>query len=727
MIRPRSTGLTIALVLLLALASAARPTTVAAHANLEQSDPPAQATVPFAPEQVRLSFTEPVEPRQIEVSVLDPLRKRVDRGDAALAQGTDNGVAVSLQPGLSAGVYTIEWKMVSAVDGHTTRGLIPFSVGEVANVVEPVTTTASSGGVLGVVGRWLTVLAAITVIGLLAFVPLVLVPGLRALDGLQETASAPAGGRPRRRPSPEGSGVTAAAIEQVADVAVRRIVRLAWTALALFAVGAVLLLVAETQTANDGSLLEALGRPMWEQLTTSQRGTLWLWRAGLIVALAAALEIMVELVGRQGRRAVERRWAWALLVALGAGALLAHSLGSHAAALRAQTAVAVAMSFIHLLAVAAWVGGLIGLGLGLLPALAPLGGPPRTRLLSSLVPRFSLVAGVSVAIITLSGIYQTVRLLGGIDALLSAAWGRTLVIKLLVFVLILPLAAFNLLWVSRRLRVLAQQIDRPAREAAARVRLHFRRAVLAEIGLAMVVLLVVGILTGNSPGRATTAAAGGPYRPFILNVAAEDLKGRLVLSPGRIGLNRFDLTVTDAAGRPIGAGASALLRISTLDQDTGINEATMEAQSGGRFTATGTYLSTVGLWEVAALVRRPDKDEVRLPFQLSLTSLTGQAEVRDNRPAAPIERGRELFAANCAQCHGAGGRGDGPLAPGLSPRPVDLTVHVPLHGDRELYDWIANGVPRTAMPAWKGVFTDEEIQAIINHLRQVAEQAGASR
>lgn len=37
------------------------------------------------------------------------------------------------------------------------------------------------------------------------------------------------------------------------------------------------------------------------------------------------------------------------------------------------------------------------------------------------------------------------------------------------------------------------------------------------------------------------------------------------------------------------------------------------------------------------------------------------------------DEGRALYAQNCAQCHGASGLGDGPLAPGMSPRPTDLT------------------------------------------------------
>ncbi len=34
---------------------------------------------------------------------------------------------------------------------------------------------------------------------------------------------------------------------------------------------------------------------------------------------------------------------------------------------------------------------------------------------------------------------------------------------------------------------------------------------------------------------------------------------------------------------------------------------------------------------------------------------------------------REIYLANCAACHGSEGKGDGPLAAGLDPRPADLT------------------------------------------------------
>ena len=82
-----------------------------------------------------------------------------------------------------------------------------------------------------------------------------------------------------------------------------------------------------------------------------------------------------------------------------------------------------------------------------------------------------------------------------------------------------------------------------------------------------------------------------------------------------------------------------------------------------------------------------------------------------------IARGGELYRANCTSCHGAGGRGDGPLAVTLSPPPADLARHIPLHPEGDTYIFIANGFPHTAMPAWAETLTELEIWDLVNFLR----------
>ena len=72
-------------------------------------------------------------------------------------------------------------------------------------------------------------------------------------------------------------------------------------------------------------------------------------------------------------------------------------------------------------------------------------------------------------------------------------------------------------------------------------------------------------------------------------------------------------------------------------------------------------------------------------------------------PALPaarnLERGRALFEANCAGCHGRSGAGDGPAAAALSPRPTNLAEHR-YRADR-LGEALWNGIAGTSMSAWR--------------------------
>jgi len=82
-----------------------------------------------------------------------------------------------------------------------------------------------------------------------------------------------------------------------------------------------------------------------------------------------------------------------------------------------------------------------------------------------------------------------------------------------------------------------------------------------------------------------------------------------------------------------------------------------------------------------------------------------------------IARGRMLYQQNCQSCHGS--TGVPPVGLDLSPYPLDLTVHVPQHADGEVFTFIKDGVPGTAMIAWgdEGGLTDEEIWHLVNYLR----------
>ncbi len=87
-------------------------------------------------------------------------------------------------------------------------------------------------------------------------------------------------------------------------------------------------------------------------------------------------------------------------------------------------------------------------------------------------------------------------------------------------------------------------------------------------------------------------------------------------------------------------------------------------------------------------------------------------------PVAPtampvLAKGGQLFQAQCAACHGQQGRGDGPLAASLNPKPTALADHMRAR-ERSLFalhQIISNGVQGTAMQGF-GALSDEDRWAL---------------
>ena len=99
-------------------------TAAEAHAFLDHAEPRVGSTVPSAPREVSLSFTQNLEPAFSSVEVSDANGARVDRGKPSFSAST---MRVGLKP-LSPGTYRVRWQVLS-VDTHTTEGSFTFNVG----------------------------------------------------------------------------------------------------------------------------------------------------------------------------------------------------------------------------------------------------------------------------------------------------------------------------------------------------------------------------------------------------------------------------------------------------------------------------------------------------------------------------------------------------------------------------------------------------------------------
>ena len=115
------------------------PAPVQAHASLVHSDPPANAILAQAPKQVRLTFSEALAPSLSSARLLDLQGQQVALKVVGVDPAFPSQLVLEL-PELGAGVYTVSFRVLSAVDGHFNQGVLVFGVG--ANV----DLAAASGG-----------------------------------------------------------------------------------------------------------------------------------------------------------------------------------------------------------------------------------------------------------------------------------------------------------------------------------------------------------------------------------------------------------------------------------------------------------------------------------------------------------------------------------------------------------------------------------------------------
>jgi copper transport protein len=640
--------------------------TVRAHAELVRSDPAAGAVLPTPPQAVVLEFSEDLDPGFSSARLLDGNGDTIVAGPGELDPNLPRTLKLALPP-LADGVYSVQWKARSAEDGHVTLGSVGFSVGAASprasllppvGAPDPATTLPSP---LDMLLRWTGYLALALVEGSLAFGMLVWRSAMRA-------------GAP-----PEID--TSAAMARALRLCI-------WSGAGGMALAGLGLVVFQAAQASSGSLADALAG-----LVVDRTGVL----LGLRVLFLGGV---AWIAARSPRLAGKPAWPGWLGMGLCAGLALTFSLQSHNAALGSP--LALLSDWLHLLAMGAWMGGLLPLGWALrrAPALA-----------GKLVPRFSRLALVCVAALAATGVYSALAEVGSLAALTGTTYGRAVMLKSILLLFLIVLGGINLLGLSPRL-------DRPASPAVG----WLKRTTLAESLLGGVILLAAGALTAIAPGREALAAER--RQGYKSQVKAGEVTLVLRVAPLLAGENEFGVEFKDPRPGASQAPPTVLLRFTMLSHAMGESQVQAASTDGKRYTARGSYLSMVGPWQVEVILRRPGFNDITHAFDLSVTSNADEALLPNPVPptTGSIEAGRVLYQSNCLPCHGPAGKGDGPVGLTLNPRPADLSVHTApgVHTDGQLFLWISNGYPGSAMPAFKDAISESDRWNLVNFIRTLA-------
>jgi copper transport protein len=287
----------------------------------------------------------------------------------------------------------------------------------------------------------------------------------------------------------------AAAIEGARrDLVARRAESLMMIALIVALLGAALGLL--TQALENADLRGvSLGLRSFEAVLATSPGQLHVLRAPLILALGVLLMGRGRswlLAGTAGpEAAAPRRW-WAVWLILAAALLATVSRSGHAAGHEWQ-AVAVTNDVCHLAAGAAWITGIVGLTYLLPGAWRGRDEHAQLSLLAPAVDRFSRVAFWSIMVVIVTGVINSLLHLGAFGNLFDTDYGRTLVVKLSVFVFILALGGLNHFRLRMRL-LQALETGEPSRHRRA-----LRRNVAAELALGLILIVAASFLISFPP------------------------------------------------------------------------------------------------------------------------------------------------------------------------------------------------------------------------------------
>lgn len=404
------------------------------------------------PSRITIDFSERPEPSVSTITVLNGKNERVDNGNFVIIGDHSREAMTTLNTKLTDGVYTVSWMTQSADDGHLARGSYVFGIGNVGpnaatssigggnqQHVQVQTVTSNWDGLI----KWPLIVSQATVVGAIfshlflweKFVGRIRMK-MNGREGLSTTLS-------RKMDLPLLKRFSMLLV--VASVAILG-----------SSTGLLFLQITELSPTNfsgySGIFLSLLHGPS---------GFAWIVRSitSIAIILTAITNYYLIKKDRTKKRIILFPFSSLLLyISLIAGSIsiFANSATSHNSAVTFIPSLAVSLDWLHFMAVSIWVGGLFYISTILLAAIRH-----RAKLtveesaiqetsdlsnstlshnvekdhiihyyLALLLPRFSLVATVTLGVIGISGLYMAWIQLTNLDALFSTTYGNILVIKL---------------------------------------------------------------------------------------------------------------------------------------------------------------------------------------------------------------------------------------------------------------------------------------------------------
>jgi putative copper export protein/methionine-rich copper-binding protein CopC len=653
-----------------------RPPAALASSFVVGSDPVDGSTISVPPTQVRIFFNTPISSTSIATVYFGINYQVMNNGRSYVASNNPQELDTPLLAQPPEGSYTVHWTALSATDGRATHGVIGFNIGHSStglpgqSILGPSTSNIlpqlSLLGILAIAWDWLVMAALVLWIGILVMEGVILT-GWSGDRGTQTTRDlSDRGARSdidqssSEREESVMRGNLGTGIERTGASPVprfspithvrRQSLPLQWLCLAALGIGEIINLVLRaalfTQTFNTSGIDLASIR---ELIFNTTYGYLWIVRIALIGLALVFLRVTTRSTRRQSIRMrnpasarARRKTGYTFVLLILAGLiLLTLALSEDITHLAQAHASAVILDWLFLVAQGIWFGGAAYLGFVLLPLLPALEPELHARSLVTLMQRYTPLIAGSIGVMLVSGLFLAETSLSNMQQFLTDPFGRALLVKILLVVLMLLLSAYTVFFLMPQLRrqvillhvVNAEMPARRTRQAALERNEH--RLIVTMRSLAYLgagVLLCAAFMSFFAPpiaypaiaytnGSSTITAPSTTNTQVMQTKQTGNLTVSLHITPARVGYdNTMIVTMSDSNGTPI-TDAQVQINTNMIIMDMGTASATIK---GGDPTYVAVFkknetFSMPGLWDITLKIQRPHQALVQVSFQVTLT------------------------------------------------------------------------------------------------------------
>ncbi|MEO9295011.1 MAG: copper resistance protein CopC [Nitrososphaera sp.] len=556
------------------------------HASAVNSSPRPFQSLAASPKEVQISYSEPVELSYSTVTVLGPDGSRVDLNDAHFVNGNTQTVAVTLQPGLREGVYTVTSRTLSAIDGHITDSAFTFGVGVKPGGNGPSGPAGAPSQVLyplesasrfpGMVGQIIVVGAAFGTLWL--WRPLEKIPWLAGAISSQRLAIN------RRMSLLVIIGTTLVLASNVAIISVQ---------------------------AYDikASIADAIA---------TKFGGVWMTR----MIEASILMIIAIYVWRKMAKSSappSKAEILAILV-MGLAVLVTSSLIAHGAA-TGQVA-AILLDFFHNAAASIWIGGLVLMGFVAMPRILSLKDEQvKSVAVSILIPRFSTIVVTILGLALITGPLLLYLIESDLSLTLASTYGKVLMVKLGLAGVMVAMGAYSQFVIQKKAAVALTNGSSAADSSGAR---RFAKSLKVEAAIGIALLLAVSLMANSSlPANefpqsqqelsqqqsafAQTGAASSDYRQILY--ASSGGRVDLTIGPFAVGQNKFVASFYGPDGKLASDVSGATIKITQVEKNVGPIAIDTKKVSPGVFSADAAF-GLPGTWNLVVEGTRPQSASI---------------------------------------------------------------------------------------------------------------------